>query len=149
MVADNEGAIEMASGSKNDRLRELDLFKNADDDALANLSSAIDEVTVEAGRVLIEQDKNHHEIYVIASGSAVVEVDGAEVAEIPAGELVGELGFFVQAAASATVRTKTSCDLMVIPYNRFDQILNDNPKMVRDIAAELAERLYAMDEKLN
>ncbi len=135
--------------SKQERLKALDLFKNADGDAIENLASAVDEVTVDAGRILIEQDKNHNEIFVLASGTAGVEIDGEEVAEIPAGEFVGELGFFVQAAASATVKTKTECDLLVIPYNRFDQILSDNPKMVRDIATELAERLYAMDEKLN
>lgn len=135
--------------SKEERLKALDLFRGADDDALRHLASAADQVSVEAGRRLITQDRNHNEIYVLMTGEAAVEIDGEEVAVIPAGELVGELGFFVGAAASATVKTKTDADLLVIPYNRFDQILDDNPRLVRIIATELAERLYAMDERLN
>ncbi len=139
----------MASDPKEDRLRALDLFKSASDKAIRHLVSAADEVSVEAGRVLIQQDHNHNELYILSSGSAKVEVDGIEVAEIPAGEFVGELGYFVSAPASATVTAKTDLEVMVIPYNRFDQILDDNPDLVRAVATELAERLYAMDEKLN
>lgn len=139
----------MASDPKEDRLRALDLFKAADDKAIRHLASATDEATLPAGRSLIQQDHNHHEIYVITDGTAVVEVDGTEVADIPAGEFVGELGYFVSAPASATVKAKTDLSVLIIPYNRFDQILDDNPPLVRAIATELAERLYAMDEKFN
>lgn len=139
----------MASQTKEERLKALDLFRAADQEAIKHLASAADEVSVEPGRTLIRQDHNHNEIYVLESGTASVEINGEVVAEIPAGELVGELGFFVNSTASATVKSKTAADLLIIPYNRFDQILNDNPALVRDIARELAERLYAMDDKLN
>ncbi|MDH3680688.1 MAG: cyclic nucleotide-binding domain-containing protein [Acidimicrobiia bacterium] len=139
----------MAAHPKEDRLRSLNLFKKADDKAIDHLASAADEVTVPAGKVLIQQDHNHNEIYVLMSGAASVVVEGEEVAEIPTGELVGELGFFVQGPASATVTTTAESDLLIIPYNRFDQILGDNPDLVRSIAEELAERLYAMDEKIS
>lgn len=135
--------------AKEDRLRGLRLFKKADKDAIEHLSSAADEVSVSAGQTLIEQGRHHHELYVIESGTATVIVDGNEVAEIPSGEMFGELGFFVSEAASATVKAKTDMNVLVIPYNRFTQILDDNPPLVREIAAELAQRLYAMDEKLN
>lgn len=139
----------MARDMKEERLKAIPLFRNADHTALSHLTSAVDEVSVAPGRVLIRQDHNHNEIFVIASGTASVEVDGEVVAEIPAGEVIGELGFFVQAPASATVKAKTPMDLLVIPYNRFNQILDDNPRLTRDIARELAERLYATDAKLN
>ena len=139
----------MASKTKEERLKALDLFRAADDEAIRHLASAADEVSVDAGRTLIRQNHNHNEIYVLESGTASVEINGEVVAEIPAGELVGELGFFVNSTASATVKSNTPAELLIIPYNRFDQILNDNPALVRDIARELAERLYAMDDKLN
>ncbi|MGF1597490.1 MAG: cyclic nucleotide-binding domain-containing protein [Acidimicrobiales bacterium] len=135
--------------AKEDRLRGLRLFNKAERNAIEHLSSAADEVSVSAGQTLIEQGRHHHELYVIESGTATVLVDGTEVAEIPAGEMLGELGFFVSEAASATVKAKTDMELLVIPYNRFNQILDDNPRLVREIAVELAYRLYAMDEKLN
>lgn len=137
------------SDAKEKRLKELSLFKNGDRKAIAHLASAADEVAVKAGQKLIAQGHHHNEIYVIEQGTATVSIDGADVADIPAGELVGELGYFVRQAASATVAAKTDLSVLVIPYNRFDQILDDNPGLARTIAVELAERLYATDAKLH
>jgi CRP-like cAMP-binding protein len=137
------------SDPKEARLLAVPLFAKAGETALHHLASAADEVTVRAGHVLIEQGRHHHEFYVLESGSAVVEIDGKEIAEIPAGEFVGELGFFVQGAASATVRAKTDVELLVIPYNRFDQILDDNPPLMKAIATELAVRLHDTDARLH
>jgi CRP-like cAMP-binding protein len=134
---------------KEARLLAVPLFAKADHAALRHLASAADEVSIEAGHTLIEQGHQNHEIYVIEEGMATVEIDGTEIAEITAGEFVGELGFFVQGPATATVRAKTAAELLVIPYNRFDQILDDNPSLVRAIAAELAARLHATDARLS
>ena len=138
----------MASDPKEDRLKKLSLFKGADEKAIEHLASAADEVTVDSGHALIRQGHHHQEMYVLESGSAIVEIDGNKVADIPAGEFVGELSYFNQGAASATVKTAEQSVVLVIPYNRFEQILEDNPKMVRAIAAELAERLEATDLRL-
>ncbi len=138
----------MVSDGKADRLRNLPMFKGADNEAIEHLASAADEVTVQPGHTLISQGRHHQEMYVLEKGTAGVEINGDQVAEIPAGEFVGELGYFTKAPATATVKTLTECTLLVIPYNRFEQILEDNPAMVRAIAAELAERLQATDHKL-
>ncbi len=134
--------------AKHARLSGLRLFKGANEEAISHLASAADEVTVDAGHVLIHQGRNHRELYVIESGGAVVQVDDEQVAEIPAGELVGELGYFTQTPASATVTTSAESTVLVIPYNRFAQTLDDNPKLVLAIATELAERLHAMDARM-
>ena len=137
-----------ASNPKEARLLELSLFKSADQKALGHLASAADEVSVKAGQILIRQGHNHNEVYVIESGTASVAIEGKEVAEIPAGEFVGELGFFVAGPATATVTAKTDLEVLIIPYNRFDQILNDNPGLVMAILREIAERLHDTDAKL-
>lgn len=137
-----------ARNPKEARLLALDLFKEADHKALRHLAEASDEVTVAAGHVLIEQGHNHNELYVLESGTASVMIEGNEVAEIPPGEFVGDLGFFVTGPATATVTAKTELEVLVIPYNRFDQILDDNPALVRAVANELAERLHDTDARL-
>lgn len=133
---------------KEARLLTLPMFKEADAKALRHLASAADEATITPGQTLILQGHHHHEGYVIESGTAAVVVDGNEIAEIPAGEMVGELGFFVRGPASATVQAKTEMEILVIPYNRFDQILDDNPALLRAITNELAARLVATDARL-
>ncbi|MEM7322919.1 MAG: cyclic nucleotide-binding domain-containing protein [Actinomycetota bacterium] len=136
------------SDPKEERLRQLPLFKDADRKAIENLASLADEASVSAGQALITEGHQHREVYVIESGTASVIIDGNEVAEIPAGEMVGEVGFFSGQPASATVSAKTDMRVLVIPYNGFDRTMEENPAMVRAVLKELAERLYATDAKL-
>lgn len=132
---------------KAERIRSVPLFAKADRVALDHLVRGTDEVTVEAGRVLITQGHIHNEALVVESGTAEVVLDGEVVAEIPSGELIGELSFFDRGPATATVRAKTKMDLLVIPHNRFDQIIDDNPQMLKEMARELAARLRSMDAR--
>lgn len=137
------------SDAKEKRLQGLRLFTKADKKAISHLASVADEVSVKAGHKLISEGRHHNEVYVIESGTAAVSIDGNEVAEIPSGEMVGELGYFARQPASATVEAKSDLSVLVIPYNGFDRILDENPDMVRGILNELAERLYATDAKLH
>lgn len=133
--------------AKIERLKAIPLFEHADKKALEHLASAADEVTVAAGTALIKEDHRHNEGYVIVDGTVIVEIDGQKVAEVPAGELIGELALFGESpVASATVKAKTETSVLVIPYNRFDQILDDNPILTKAIAKQLADRLQKMDQ---
>lgn len=129
------------------RLRTIELFKDADKTALKHLASACDEVTVKPGTVLITQGHHHREGYVVAEGQLSVMIDGEEVATVPQGQVVGELALLTDepAPASATVVAKTEAVIFVIPYNRFDEILDDNPTLTKTIARQLASRLRSMD----
>lgn len=127
------------------RLAEVPLFRNANRPALRRLASATDELAVDPGRTLIRQGHRHHEAYVLLKGQLQVLIDGTEVARLDEGAMVGEMGLFVQGPAAATVVSATDCELLVIPYNRFDQVLDDVPSLARDLATELAQRLRNMD----
>lgn len=131
--------------AKIERLKQIHLFRNASKDGLKHLAETADEVTVKAGTEIIGQSHLNHDAYVIVSGSVDVTVDGHKVATIPEGELVGELGLFGHGPASATVTAAEEVTALVIPYNRFDQILDDTPGLAKEIAKELAGRLHAMD----
>lgn len=129
------------------RIQGLPMFKNADIDACKHVASVADIVEVAAGQHLIVSGQLNHEAYVVESGTAVVLVNGEEVAEISDGEMIGELGLLDHGAATATVTTKTAMSLLVIPHNRFGQILDENPSLVLEMAKELAQRLRAMDAR--
>lgn len=132
--------------AKIDRLRAITLFSTADHEAIAHLASAADEVTVPAGRELISEGHRHNEGYLIVDGEVRVEVGGETVATIPAGELIGELALFSDSTvASATVTATTETSVLVIPFNRFDEILDENPAFTKAIAKQLAHRLRDMD----
>lgn len=131
--------------TKVDRLGELPLFRGADRKALEHIAQAADEVRLAAGRVLIRQGTFHGECFIVESGSLTVTVDGEEVATIPAGQMVGELSLFGHGPASATVTAAEDVVALVIPDNRFDQILDEVPGLAKAIAVRLAARLHDMD----
>ena len=128
------------------RLKAIPLFADASRTALRHLATAADEVSVPVGTTLIHQGHDHHEGYVVVTGIVDVVVDGEKVAEVGEGEMIGELGLFGQRPASATVKAQTPVEALVIPYNRFDQILDDNPSLTKTIATKLAARLHGMDQ---
>lgn len=133
--------------AKVSRIRAVPMFADASESALELLAAAADEVTVSPGQHLVTQDRISHDAYVLENGSAEVIVDNEVVAEIPAGELIGELAFLDPGPATATVRTKTEVGLLVIPHNRLDAIVAESPQMLRSMAGELAARLRQMDER--
>lgn len=138
----------MSKDRKATRIQALSFFRQADKKALEHLESAADEVNVPAGHTLIEQGHIHNDGMIVEQGTAEVVIDGSVVAEIGEGQIIGELALLARGPATATVRAKTDMTLLVIPFNRFDQIMDDNPAMVKGIAHDLAARLRAMDARL-
>jgi CRP-like cAMP-binding protein len=135
--------------SKTARIQAQQFFCEADNRALEHLSSAVDIAEVRPGVALIIEKSLYHEAYIVESGTAEVTIGDTVVAEIGPGEMIGELGLFDPGTATATVRAKTAMSLLVIPYNRFGQILDDNPNLGRQIAKVLAQRLRATDARLH
>ena len=136
-----------AADHKVDRIRAVPMFASASASTLELLAQSTDEVTVQPGKVLVTEGHLSHDAYVIESGTAEVLVDGEVVAEIPAGELIGELAFLDPGPSTATVRAQTRMDVLVIPHNRLDAIVAASPEMLRTMATELAARLRRMDAR--
>lgn len=139
----------MAKDPKLERLHAVPLFSACDRKALEQLARVIDTVDVDAGTVFYRQGHRHHEAYLIEAGTAEVIIDGEKIAEIPEGQMIGEIGLLTKATSTATVVAKTDMTLLVIPYQRFDQILDNTPTLGIELARELARRLQATDARLH
>ncbi|GEM_PF-1813984 len=129
------------------RIRAIPMFADASDATLELLAQSTDEVKVQPGTHLVTEGHLSHDAYVIESGTAEVLVDDTVVAEIPAGELIGELAFLDPGPSTATVRAATELDVLVIPHNRLDAVVHASPEMLRNMATELAARLRRMDQR--
>ena len=134
---------------KVERLAAVPLFASSDKKSLERLASAIDVLEVEEGATLFRQGAVQHEAFVIESGTATVSFDGEVVAEIPEGEMIGEIGLLTRRPASATVVASSPMSLLMIPHQRFAQVLDEVPGLGTAIAYELAKRLQAMDARLH
>jgi CRP-like cAMP-binding protein len=127
--------------AKLDHLRAVRLFRNCSHKQLEQVASIVDEIDVEAGRVLCRQGETGHEAFVVIAGEASVTVDGAEVETLGPGSLVGEISLIDHGPRTATVSAKTPMHLLVVPGNRFAQLLEEVPGLpvviMRDLAAIL------------
>ena len=132
---------------KIDRIRQVPFFSEASKKSLEHVAGVAEELDVPAGRVLIEQSRRHHEVFIIQSGTAEVQIDGETVGEVGEGEMLGEVAMLCEGPATATVKATTDMQLLLISYAHVDAVLEENPQMVRSIASTLAARLRKADAR--
>lgn len=129
--------------AKLDHLRAVRLFRNCSHKQLEHVASIVDEIDVEAGRVLCRQGETGHEAFVIVSGEASVVADGVTYDNVGPGTLVGEISLIDHGPRTATVTAASPLQLLVVPGNRFAQLLEEVPGLpvviMRDLASILRQ----------
>jgi voltage-gated potassium channel len=94
-----------------------------------------------AGSVVIERGHRSEGLYVVVSGSVRVLDDGdGELAVLGPGDYFGEFALLLGADHENTVQAVTDCELMVVPANRFDALLAENPALAESVRETAAER---------
>jgi Cyclic nucleotide-binding domain len=68
-----------------------------------------------AGETLVEQGQAGDDLFLVLDGTFAVEVDGEEVAELGPGALVGERAALADGTRTATLRSRTTSRVAVIP----------------------------------
>lgn len=84
-------------------LQALELLGDLPPKSVDRLVGQVDEITVEAGTVLIRQGQLNRHAYLIADGTLAVEIDGVRIATVAAGSIVGERTAIEHGPANATV----------------------------------------------
>jgi CRP-like cAMP-binding protein len=82
-----------------------------------------------------------NEMFVIASGSVVVERNGREVARLGQGDVVGEGAILSEGPRTATVTTAEPSTLFVLGHREFHSLLATSAEVRRCVFDEVARRL--------
>ncbi len=99
-------------------------------------------VRLAAGDALVRQGDRADHVYLVLSGSARVEIDGAEMGPpVSAGDWVGELAVLDDAPRAATVTATGPVELLAFGAETFTDLLADLPDLRRQITASLTRRL--------
>jgi CRP-like cAMP-binding protein len=128
-----------------DRLRGVAFFEGFSDAELRRVADLAEEVEAEAGADLTDQGRPGQEAYVILQGTAAVVVNGAEIAQVGAGEIVGEMALIDHRPRIATVRALTPLKLLAFDAHRFRRLLDEMPKAQVRVMEKLVERLRTRD----
>jgi CRP/FNR family transcriptional regulator, cyclic AMP receptor protein len=110
--------------------------------------------SVPSKTVVIHAGDTPDALYYIVEGSVEVMIedeDGNEMvlAYLNKGQFFGEMGlFYEQPTRSAWVRTRSTCELAEMTYQRFRQVAEENPGLLFELATQLATRLERTNRKL-
>ncbi len=116
----------------------LPLLDGASNAVIQRLGSYMTAVRVPAGRVLVKEGRRNEQFILIESGAVSVTRDGQQVAELGAGDFVGELSLLGDGVANATVTTTTPVDAFVSSSVEFDALLRST--LGETIQATAAQR---------
>jgi CRP-like cAMP-binding protein len=124
------------------------LFTQCSKHDLGEIARFVDEIDVDAGRVLMTEGDVGHEAFVVVDGQATVTRGGATVAEIGPGAVVGEMALIDRVPRNATVTATTPMRLLVIGKREFSGLLDESPSFRTSIMAALAARVREKDLEL-
>lgn len=131
-----------------DHLSSVPLFSSCTRRELGKIAKAGDELTVEAGHVLVTQGDAGRECYVVVDGTATVKRGNRKVAALGPGDCVGELALLDHGPRTATVVADGKMTLFVLGSRQFANVLEEVPSLSRKVMAALAARVRELDSKM-
>jgi MFS family permease len=122
-------------------LRTIPLFAPLPAPVLERLASSALETAVQPGVAVVEQGRPGDRFYVVASGRAVVEVDGRRTAELGAGDFFGEIALLRDVPRTATVRAVEPLELYSLERDVFIAAVTGHARSAAAAESVVAERL--------
>jgi CRP/FNR family transcriptional regulator, cyclic AMP receptor protein len=124
-----------------DRLRRATLFSALGDEEIGRFVKAATVTDHPVGETLTEQGAMGHRFHLLLEGTAVVERDGKQIAEVGPGEFVGELGLLGGGPSTATVRCTLPTRCLTLRREDFWEVLEAEPAIALRILEVLSRRL--------
>jgi CRP-like cAMP-binding protein len=123
------------------RLKSLPLFASVSDDDLERIAPFVSEVSVSAGKHLVDEGDYAYTFMAIEEGSAEVRRGDEVVAELRAGDFFGEVGLLDTEKRTATVVATSPTRLVTLDRWDMRRLEKAIPAAVEQIRAAAAERL--------
>ncbi len=132
-------------------LRGVPLFAGLSDRALVSLARACGVWRVPKGETLFDQTDAAETMYVVRSGRIAILLstpDGRELVinEMRAGDCFGELALLTGRPRSTSAVARESSEVVSIPRAEFMALLEAEPRLMRHMLEEMAQRLRASSE---
>lgn len=105
-------------------LRTLPLLDGVSDAVVDRLASLMTGVRIPAGSVLVTEGARNQQFFVIEEGTVRVTRGGQQVAELGAGDFVGEVSLLGDGRANATVTAVTDVKGYVSSSVEFDGLIH-------------------------
>ena len=127
-------------------LAEIAIFSELSKRELKAVSRLMTELTIKEGATLTRQGEPGQEFMIISSGTAMVEIDGQTVANLAAGEFLGELAVISGTPRTATVTATSPMIIEILNRREFMALLDESATLGRKILVGAVKRLQ-MNER--
>jgi CRP/FNR family cyclic AMP-dependent transcriptional regulator len=110
---------------------QIPLFTTCTKKQRRSIDSLCTRVTIPVGRHVARQGNRGDECMVLLGGTATVEIDGELIADLGAGDVLGEIAVLEGRTGrqTATVTTTTPCDVLIFTRDEFNQMLVEQPQL--------------------
>gem|GEM_PF-6480516 len=128
-------------------LRDVAFFNEIDDKTLDLLEQRLTRLALRAGGQLFAEGDESDALYVVVSGRLEIRVGdrpGAHlrsVAQIGAGEVVGELGVLTGERRSAGAYAVRDTELIMLGRTAFENLMKESPQSIVSLTRLIARRL--------
>jgi potassium-dependent mechanosensitive channel len=117
-------------------------FEKVDDHALLELVGDSANLFWREGSIVFRRGAPSDGIYVVLSGAVrIFGDDGEEVNVLGAGEFFGEFSLVLGTNRLNDVAAAEDSELMVVPKETFDRLINSSPELGAEVRRKLEERL--------
>jgi CRP/FNR family transcriptional regulator, cyclic AMP receptor protein len=130
-----------------DHLANVPLFTGLSKRDLQRVARVSEEVSVEPGRILVDQGRTGHEFFLILDGRASVKKNNRKTAELGRGHYFGELALLDRGPRTATVTADGDMTLLVLGHREFSSVVDGVPGLARKLLASMASRLREADTR--
>lgn len=131
----------LGRNAKVEFLKKVPLFAGCSKAELRELAIIADEVNVREGAVLTKEGSTGREFFVLVDGTARVSRGGRKLADLGAGDWVGEIALLTNAPRTATVTATTPLRVLVIGDRRFRDAVETMPSIAIKVLACVGDRL--------
>jgi CRP-like cAMP-binding protein len=136
----------LGKNAKVEFLKNVPLFAGCTKKELRELAARTDEIDLRDGYVLMREGRLGREFIVLVEGTAAVTKNGKTLANLEAGDWVGEIALLTNVPRTATVTATSPIRVLVITDRSFRRLVETMPSIALKVLASVGDRL-ARDAK--
>ena len=137
-----------SSTSPEERLARLDLFSGLNRRQLKKLVERSQTVDHEPGHTIAAEGLGALAFHLILDGQAEVSRDGKPIRTMGPDEYFGEISIIDGKPRSVTVTAASQLQTLVVPYQSFQELLDNEPAFARALLTMLCSRLREIEARV-
>ena len=122
------------------QLKSIPLFQDVPDDALRKVATFAQLESHPEGATVVREGAYANDFYAIEDGSANVERDGQQLAELGPGDVFGEQALLEGEQRSASVIATSALRVIKIAHWELDKMKRDMPQVVDELRQQIEAR---------